>query len=247
VWVWFNPDSLTGMYREALIAENARLVDLVGEVDHAVPIPSCPGWDVTKLLRHVGRGHRWAATMIETRATERLDPREVPGGKPPADLAGTLDWLRDSAATVPAAVDATGADVPVWTFTGPKPAEWWIRRRLHEETVHRADLLLALDREVDLDPELAVDGLSEWLDLLVARGGVSADLHLHATDVQGEWTIRPDGDGMAWEPGHGKAAAALRGPAARLLLVMLRRVPVERVELFGERAVVDDLLANSGF
>lgn len=242
------------MYREALIAENARFAALVGEVDHATPIPTCPGWDVVKLLRHLGRGHRWAATMVETRATEALDPREVPGGKPPADLDGTVAWLRESAAAVPAAVDAVGPDAPVWTFTGPKPAEWWIRRRLHEETVHRADLQLAVGREIDLAPELAVDGLSEWLDLLVARGGVgasmSADLHLHATDTDegvGEWTIRPDGGGLDWEPGHGKAAAAVRGPAALLFLALVRRVPLERLEVFGDRTVVEDFLAATPF
>lgn len=235
------------MYREALIAENARLAGLVGEVDHATPIPTCPGWDVTKLLRHVGRGHRWAATMVETRATEVLDPRAVPNGKPPEDLDGIVAWLRDSAAAVPAAVDATGPDVPVWTFTGPKPAEWWVRRRLHEETVHRMDLVLALGRAPDLDPALAVDGLSEWLDLLVARGGVAADLHLHTTDADGEWTIRPDGDGMRWEPGHAKAAAALRGPAALLFLAMVRRVPLDGLEVFGERRVVEDFLAATPF
>jgi uncharacterized protein (TIGR03083 family) len=258
VWVRFNPRYGPAMYREALIAENAKLAALVAEADHATPVPTCPGWDLTKLLRHVGRGHRWAATMIETRATRGLDPREVPGGKPPADLDGTVSWLRDSAAALPAAVDAVGSDSPVWTFTGPQPAEWWIRRRLHEETVHRADALLALGREVDLDPELAADGLSEWLDLLVARGDISADLHLHATDVEGEWTIRPDGDGLAWEPGggargtdhqhgHGKAAAAVRGPAAQLFLAIVRRMPLDGLEVFGERKAVEDFLADTPF
>ncbi|GAA4557627.1 maleylpyruvate isomerase family mycothiol-dependent enzyme [Pseudonocardia xishanensis] len=239
--------------RDALVAENARLAELVATADHATPVPTCPGWDLTKLLRHVGRGHRWAATMVATRATEVLDPREVPGGKPPADLDGIVAWLRASARAVPDAVDATGPEVPVWTFTGPKPAAWWIRRRLHEETAHLADAQLALGREVDLAPELGADGLSEWLDLLAARPAemLPADvtLHLHATDVDGEWTIRPTDTGIAWEPGHAKGTAAVRGPAALLYLALLRRVPLAdpRLAVFGEEKAVSAFLDATPF
>ena len=30
------------------------------------PVPSCPDWDVTALLRHVGKIHRWVAQVIAT-------------------------------------------------------------------------------------------------------------------------------------------------------------------------------------
>jgi uncharacterized protein (TIGR03083 family) len=239
--------------RAALVAENARLAELVGTADHATEIPTCPGWDLTKLLRHVGRGHRWAATMIAERATEGLDPREVPGGKPPADLSGTVRWLTDSAQAVLTAVDTTGPEVPIWSFVGPKPAAWWIRRRLHEETAHRADVLIGLGREIDLEPALGADGLSEWLDLLVARGGPllppDVTLHLHATDVDGEWTLRPEANGLAWERGHAKGVAAVRGPAALLYLALLRRVPVEdpRLAVYGEAKAVQAFLDATPF
>jgi len=239
--------------RAALLAENARFADLIATADHATPVPTCPGWDLTKLMRHVGRGHRWAATMVATRATEGLDPREVPDGKPPADLDGAVAWFRASAQAVLDAVDATGPDVPVWTFTGPRPAAWWIRRRLHEETGHLADAQLAVGRETDLSPELGADGLAEWLDLLAERQAemLPADvtLHLHATDVEGEWTIRPTETGIAWEPGHAKGTAAVRGPAALLYLALLRRVPLTdtRLTVFGDEKAVTGFLDATPF
>ena len=57
----------------------------------------------------------------------------------------------------------------MWTFNGPKPAGWWIRRRVHEATVHRADAVLAVGGDYDLPAELAGDGISEWIELTAAR------------------------------------------------------------------------------
>jgi uncharacterized protein (TIGR03083 family) len=251
----------TAAYRSALIEQNALLRDLVRGVDPEIDIPTCPGWTVAKLSAHVGRGHRWAATMIGARATEVLDPRKVPDGKPPGDPQGLDEWLRAGAQAVLDAVDRAGEDTPIWTFTGPKPAAWWIRRRLHEETGHRADLALAMNRDVDLEPWLAADGISEWLDLLTTERpgnpGPLLDegrtLHLHATDdgldEAGEWMIRPAGGLVSWEPGHAKGSVAVRGPAAVHYPMMLGRLPADdrRLQVVGEADVLTDWLARTSF
>lgn len=223
----------------ALTEQNRLLGELTRDADPSTPVPTCPGWTLQQLVRHVGRGHRWAAAMVRERAGSPADPRTVADGKPPADPDGVLAWLHESAAAVIDAVAATGADVPIWTFTGPRPAAWWIRRRLHEETVHRADAALALGVPVDLAPEPAADGLSEWLDLLTARPSAlddGATLHLHATDdglgSDGEWMIRGVGGVLTWEHGHGKGDAAVRGSAVDLLLAAVRRT--HDVQVLGE-------------
>src|SRR5918994_634017 len=174
-------------HARSLIAENRRLGEMLCTADPETPVPTCPGWGLRQLLTHVGRGDRWAAMIVRERADARVDIRTVPDGKPPADAAAAVEWLADSAHLLLDAVATTGPDVPVWTFTGPKPAAWWIRRRLHESTVHRADAAIALGVPYEIEAELAADGVSEWLDLLTARpvredGPALPDgatLHLH--------------------------------------------------------------------
>lgn len=247
----------------SLIAETDRLAAALAGAQPATPVSSCPGWDLRSLLKHVGRGHRWAAQMVAARATEVLPPREVVGGRPPEGGAEVeAQWLRESARELLDAVAAVGENTPVWTFTGPKPAAWWIRRRLHEATVHRADAALATGQEFDLSPDLAADGVSEWLDLLAARPARSGDdaplapgttLHLHATDeelgVSGEWLLREDGGAVVWEHGHGKGDAAVRGTASDLLLGVLRRIPADgvRLQVLGDAGVWERWLRTTGF
>ena len=80
-----------------------------------------------------------------------------------------------------------------------------------------------------------------------------ASLHIHATDDglggRGEWMIRHDAGGLTVEPGHGKGDAALTGPAASLLLVLMRRRPVSdpAVTVYGDGTVVDGWLASTAF
>ena len=64
-------------------AEFARIID--GDLER--PVPTCPGWRFQQLATHLGRGHRWAAQIVATRATMPISMREVAGGKLPPDPA----------------------------------------------------------------------------------------------------------------------------------------------------------------
>ena len=247
-------------FRAALIEETKAFGDVIRAADPTTPVPTCPGWTLNQLFKHLGRGHRWAAQIVAERRTEPLDPREVRDGKPPEDRDAAIDWLNGSAQAVIDAVDQVGSDARVWTFTGPKPAGFWIRRRLHEATVHRADAALAVGVDYHLPPELAADGISEWIDLMVVQADPHAPpvergtaLHLHATDgglgPTGEWMITNDEDGLNWSHDHGKGEAAVRGTATDLLLAVVRRRTVEEsgVEVLGDRAVWDRWLERTPF
>lgn len=246
-------------YSSALLEETRALGELIRGADQSAPVPTCPGWTFKHLLRHVGRGNRWCAQIIVERRTEALDPRDVRGGKPPEDLDAAIDWLNAGAQAILDAVDDVGADTEVWTFLGPRPAEWWIRRRLHEATVHRADAALALGTDFSLSPELAADGIDEWIERTVIEADPDAPpiddgvtLHLHATDdglgEQGEWTLINDG-GLSWSHSHGKGAAAVRGSATGLLLAVVRRKSAADagVEVLGDAAVWDGWLERTPF
>ena len=223
-----------------LIGQNRAFGELVAGGDWSAPVPTCPGWSLEQLFRHVGGGHRWAAQIVIERPDRAIDPRAVPEGTPPDDIAGAIAWLHAGARKLIDAVQDGGADTTVWTFTGPRPAHWWIRRRLHETVVHCADAAIAVGHDFDIRPELAADAVDEWLDLATARRGICGDtIHLHATDAGpdaiGEWTIA-DGD---WSHEHRKADVALRGCTRDLLLTLTRRKAVgeSSIEMFGDDAV----------
>lgn len=244
-------------YGAALIGQNQMLGELVRDADWSVPVPTCPGWTLLQLLRHVGRGDRWAAQIITDQADTSLDPRLVRDGKPPADTPGVLRWLSQGPRILIAAVEDVGPGTEVSTFTGPKPAVWWTRRRLHEATVHRADAAIALGTTYGLSAELAADGISEWLDRLADQQALGktpslpagASLTLRATDqnlTESIWTVLGSPTGVRW---HGQPAVnadlTITGPATDLLLALLRRLPAKdtSVSMSGDTALWNSWLA----
>jgi uncharacterized protein (TIGR03083 family) len=246
--------------RAALIEETAAFGELIRRADPTTPVPTCPGWTLQQLFKHVGRGNRWAAQIVADRRDTPLDPREVRDGKPPEDRDAAVDWLNAGVKLICDSGDDVGADTEVWTFIGPRPAQWWIRRRLHEATVHRADAAIALGTDFELAPDLAADGVDEWFERVAVEAGAESSpldagrtLHLHATDdglgPAGEWTLTGTGDGITWSHEHGKGDAAVRGPAKDLLLAVVRRTTAADggLEVFGDTAVWDGWLNRTPF
>jgi uncharacterized protein (TIGR03083 family) len=242
-------------------ASTDTLAGLVDGADLTRTVPTCPDWTLRQLATHVGRAHRWAAQIAATRSAEVIPFRQVPDGRFPDDPAQHAPWLRAGAARVIEAVRGAGDD-PVWAFDGLRPAVFWGRRMAHETAVHRADAELALGREAAFVPDIAADAIDEWLGSMsgltageerlgaLPDGGV---LHVHATDTglgqAGEWLVRRQGSELVVEHGHGKGDAALRGPAARLLLVLLRRVPPDdpQVQVMGDAEVLSSWLARTPY
>jgi uncharacterized protein (TIGR03083 family) len=118
-------------------------------------------------------------------------------------------------------------------------AAWWVRRRLHEATVHRADAAIALGTAYELQSELAADGISEWLGRLADEQGLGRpralpagkSMTLRATDrllTDNSWSVLGGSAGL--QRGDGQPASAdvvLSGPATGLLLALVRRRPAE--------------------
>jgi uncharacterized protein (TIGR03083 family) len=249
-------------------ASTATIARLAGQCGLACPVPTCPDWTLRELAVHVGRVHRWAAEIVRTRSAEYIPFRSVPDGKFPAQPGEQELWLRAGAARLTETVQAAGGDL-VWAFGRQRPASFWARRMAHETAVHRADAELAAGRVPELAPDLAADAIDEWLGFMSGLFSPAEDgadpridalppgrsLHVHATDAAvagagaGEWTIRSEQSGITVGRGHGKADVAVRGPAARLLLVLVRRLPPAdpAVEVIGDAAVLDRWLARTPF
>jgi len=89
-----------------------------------------------------------------------------------------------------------------------------------------ADAQPAAGQDADLAPDLAADGIGEWLTLVAAgtadparareMSGDGQSPHFHATDPglpgTGEWLVTRTPSGITVQPGHARADVAVRGP-----------------------------------
>jgi uncharacterized protein (TIGR03083 family) len=236
----------------------AQLAEVIASAPDTQPVPTCPEWTLRQLTTHVGRAQRWAAAIVAGRLTAPLPFREVPDGRLPDDPADRQDWVKAGAAKVVDAVAGSGG-ADVWTFGGMAPASFWARRMTHETSVHLADAQLATGRDVRIPADLAADGIDEFLTFMLATRSAPSpladgqSLHIHATDEgldgAGEWLISGTGTGLSVQRGHAKADTAVRGPAASLLLVLLRRLPADTpgVEVLGDSALLGQWLEQTPF
>lgn len=136
------------------------------------PVPTCPGWSVRDLVVHTSVVHRWGASHLraETPRTEANWGREA------SEVDDLLDWFDDGMVELLNTVVATDADAEVWFFlpNGPRPRDAWLRRQVHETTIHGVDAMAArLGRtprsdETRVPDWLGLDGLDE---LLVGMAG----------------------------------------------------------------------------
>ena len=137
-----------------------------------VPVPTCPDWTVRRLIGHQGMVHRWAAASLRGRTIE-IDATERSGRR----AASPVDWLRDGAIDLVAAITAASDDVQTVVFLNdaPGPRAFWARRQCHETTIHSVDALAAAlgryptSADTTIDPAVAVDGIDELLAGFMTR------------------------------------------------------------------------------
>jgi uncharacterized protein (TIGR03083 family) len=96
-------------------------------------VPTCPEWNVAKLVRHTGTAHRWSAEVVRTR--ELLSPKQVDLEMPDDDTA-LSDWLEASAAHLVETLAAEDPETPCWSWTDDRRVGFWSRRTAFESVVH---------------------------------------------------------------------------------------------------------------
>jgi uncharacterized protein (TIGR03083 family) len=233
---------------DSLDLESSRFLVAVsnGAVTLDTPLPTCPGWDVAELVNHLGILYSRVALVVSARQTGAPDR----GGLPTApDGEARLGWLAEQRTAVLAALETADEDAPVWNWTvdSPGATSFWSRRLTHETLIHRVDVELAQGFEpAHAYPEVATDTVTEFFELFYPRfatqilaAGLGGSMHLHATDVAGaEWTLDPLG-GASITSEHAKADVALRGSAFELACWTWGRLPIERLEILGDRQIAD--------
>lgn len=256
-----------------LPARHLEILRAQGDLVAALPadqldalVPTLPDWTVERVVRHLGKVHRWVLGAVQ-----------VPEGAG-MDAVGPLAGLPTGADCLPAYREAHAALVehlagrdpadPAPTFAGPGTVGWWLRRQANEVAVHRVDAHDAIHAAggpapVALEADAAADGIDEWATFFLAVrfgqrfGDVPTDLigrsiHIHGTDDPpppdgAEWLVTFTDAGVDVRATHAKGDVALRGPAQDLLLALWRRRPLEDLDVVGDAAIARRLLDVATF
>lgn len=222
-----NPQE-PGWYLDRFIAEADGFAAAIDGADLDAPVQACPGWDVAALIEHLGQVHGWA----EFCAREARRPtRDEAAAMDPFDRTNPVGWYRSQADRLQDTLRSLDPFAPTWHPFPPEQVNaFWPRRQAQETMVHRWDAEHALGIVPRLDPVLASDGIDEYFQAIVPRLLGQADdppsgsLHVHCTDVEGEWLVwTDDNDDYHMIRAHQKGDAALRGPAGVILLELWAR------------------------
>ncbi|MFE5795570.1 maleylpyruvate isomerase N-terminal domain-containing protein [Streptomyces sp. NPDC056503] len=240
------------------VADHARrYADTVRGADPATPVPTCPGWTLGDLTRHLGTVHGWAEHLVTTRPATRvragdlaLDPPDAPAAHP--------GWLAARAEGFTAAARAADPGAPVWSPGAEPYVRHYPRHVLAETVVHLADAEIALTGAAGpLDPGTAAEALDHYLatapyvpriaEPLAHLGRDGEVLRLDARDSGTVWTLVLGGGGFAWSRGSGGTGptTTVTADAGELLLLLHRRYDADdpRFALTGDRGLLADWLA----
>jgi uncharacterized protein (TIGR03083 family) len=219
-------------YLPALRTTNARMDDAAAEAllahGWSALVPGCPDWRLADLVRHVAEVQRFWAWVVRTRAPDPVGYPEPPE-HPDDELLGWLDAQHTELEA--ALADADPAE-PVWTWAPQRDVAFVLRRQVHEAVVHTVDVEQVLGDVRAIPTAVGLDGLDEWLDVLVPAAlpdGPPSGAHpvvFRAVDAGVERTLFP---GSRPFP-----IAALTGTAGDLLLSVWRRVPLEVLTVDGD-------------
>lgn len=237
----------------AIAAEGKLLAVNAEQAGLDAAVPSCPGWDVRDLLRHLSEIHLWAAAQVTKRA-DKLWPDgldDIAGWWPdladfwPEDDKLVAYYLTTNANLV-AALEAAPDDLECNTFLdAPSSKAMWARRQAHETAIHRYDAEQANAAATEFASGFASDGIDE---LLVAFGSrwatypveTTRTMRVETTDSADRWHLTFAPDGIT--PVNGSAddaEAVLRGRASDLYVSLWNRENDDRLTIEGDGRLVE--------
>ena len=210
-----------------------RISELARSHDLSTPVPELGRWKIRDVVAHLGGIHRWATRIVDTKS---MDGPSFTKSKLDGDA--LCDWFDDGAEQLLRAFTSNEFSDACPNFNpGSEPTVgWWARRQLHETTVHRWDVERSLDRIIAIDPDLAADGIDEYLDVFVRTRGkqtLNAPLTITSDQPPMSWSLRP-----ASRPGRVDVAGGrldapeeISGAPQDLLLLLWGRLAFSETDL----------------
>lgn len=266
-----DDDALHDLWLRTIRTEGARVADMPADVLD-VGVPSLPGWTLERVVRHLGRVHRWVTGLLAA----PLDADAAAIGAAAAALPRGPECLPAYAEALDAMATALQRADPgraVASFRGPADVAFWCRRQAHELSVHRVDAADAVHAAggpapEPLDVRAASDGVDEWLRVFVTgRPGGDDEPVAWAGRTFGFSTTSPDrrtdGPARRWSLTYDAAGCAsvtesvsdshddtpttpltaqLVGPSPGLLLTVWRRRPLDTLTVTGDAEAAAELL-----
>jgi uncharacterized protein (TIGR03083 family) len=229
------PSPAPSRFLECLSTDYHRLREVAAK-DLDAPVPSCPGWSVTDLVRHVAE--------VYLHKVEAMRQQQVPRPWPPPEIerAEPLPLLERAWAELAAEFATRRPEAPAYTWYEPdQTVGFWIRRMAQETVIHRIDAELALtaggsagvpglaDGVQRVADDLAVDGIDEVLVVFLAYASArwpedfgddlaQADKRPILVSSGGAtWVVRAAPDGVhvsRGDPAAGLAPAGAEAPGA---------------------------------
>lgn len=153
--------------------------------------PTCPGWTVHRLVRHIARVQAQVVLSLDADPAGEAPRTE----RPPEDWDELLAFWDDTVGTMLDGLAARGPGQPAWAFAHFSGTSFWARRQAHETAIHRLDAEHAAHGDdvphLVFDPAFAADGADEALTVMVARFpvDVAGTVLVHAADAGRAWLV----------------------------------------------------------
>jgi uncharacterized protein (TIGR03083 family) len=248
-----------GKHVTAVGQEAKLLAEAAGQSGLDTDVPTCPGWDIRELLRHLGMIHLWAAGHV-TEVHEGFWHAHADLTEFWPDLAvfwpeaeKLIDWYLETNANLVNALESAPLDVESWISSSweprPSPVGTWARPQAHEAAIHRFDAQIAAGIASEFDPAFASDGIDEILAGMAPRRmefriASARTMVVRATDTDDRWCLTIGPEGISTTRTDGVADVVLSGEAADLYMAVWNRGDDSNISVTGDHELLDAWHAN---
>ena len=188
----------SGDFQRALRDQAAELRSAAVRAGADAAVPTCPGWDVRQLIRHLAHVYAMVALALDA-SPESGRPRPP---RAPEHFDDALEWWDERLDDLTTKLSTSDSQRPVWAFFPSGTAASWSRRMAHETAIHRLDAEHACadtgperGQGLIFGPALAANGVDEVLNTLLPALRDWPEQHAegrvlyHAADAEHAWLV----------------------------------------------------------